>query len=256
MVEVARFAGKYLRPPLTQWMEHVETKREVRKRLRHTGYGGLKGDASEKTHWVKWFGYADARYLPLKIHDGNWIAIKTTRKTGWLSCGQSLEEEDYCNADARCPNVIGGQVADDCYGEKFQIQTTKHGPIKFDKIGEPNCNYCCLGGDFSCCEICDKGRMLYNKKIAFKYAKVKSKRGGVTFWLSKYYQDHRQPEADKLYTMPCPGKTFTKRDIPRCGDEVFSIYKYFLKDNYLRNGDRLFIEEIGEVFLLQQYYGV
>ena len=163
----------------------------------------------------------------------------------WLSCWGSIKDKDYCNAEAKCPAVWGGQSASSCYGEKFQIQTTSGGPIKFEHYG----------GNLILSRM-----LMIDNKIAFYYAKNEHGRtrddDAKYFWLSKYYQDKTAKAANYLYTMPCPGKTFTKQDISRCRDEVFSIYKYNLKDGYLRNGDRILIEEIGEVFLLQQYYGV
>ena len=64
----------------------------------------------------------------------------------------------------------------------------------------------------------------------YLYINYATKENGKTrdkssyYWLSKYFQDEKKA-ADDLYTMKCPGKVFTKDDVPRCGNEVFSIFK-------------------------------
>ena len=205
--EAVKVADKYLRSSLIQWMDHVENKREVRNRLRHTGLDLV--DASKTSHWINWFGYLEARFLPLKISDGDWIAFKVEDRqesfrsdwTGlkWLSCWGSVRDEDYCNIKANCPAVAGGQAASSCHGEKFQIQTTSHGPIKLNNRGA-------------------------NNKIAFKYAKS-DKRGGGTFWLSKHYLPNigKTDYQEYIYTMPCPGESFTQHEISECNEEVYEL---------------------------------
>lgn len=233
--EVNRLYVKYLRSPLIQWMDHVETKREVRKRLLHTGLEGEE-PSSEKSQWIDWLGYNQARYLPLKIHDGNWIALKTL-KPKWLSCWNSIHGEAYCHENAGCLGVDGGQAASSCPSEKFQIQTTSHGPIKLSYGNR-------------------------NDKIAFYYDRHDSKRGGGNFWLSAYYRP-------KIYTMRCIGTSFTQEDISRCDKEVFAIkvavnggvVEHKEQKNliqHLRNGDYITIYWSGifpltQGFLLQQY---
>ena len=94
-----------------------------------------------------------------------------------ISISNSVKDEDYCNIKANCPAVAGGQAASSCHGEKFQIQTTSHGPIKLNNRGA-------------------------NNKIAFKYAKS-DKRGGGTFWLSKHYLPNigKTDYQEYIYTM-------------------------------------------------------
>ena len=244
-------AEKYLRLPLIQWMEHVETKPEVRKRLGHINKK-KEVPSGEKSQWIDWLGYKQAKYLPLKIHDGDWIALKTKSGAGWLSCWGSVKDEDWCSKSATCPSVDGNQAASDCHGEKFQIQTTSHGPIKLYPRDRPD-----IHGNVK------------NDEIAFFYSKSEEQRGGGYFWLSTWY-DHG------LYTMPCPGKSFTKSDIPKCKYEVFTIFasipsgaKEKIPDDgkyleYLRNGDFVGIYGYDHDspndklygFLLQQYRGV
>merc|ERR1712029_757861 len=99
-------------------MEHVENKREVRKRLRHTRRGPRPNLGFDKSTWIAWFG-RNAKYLPLKIHDGDWIAFKILNEAGkslgrhqsgkWLSCWGSIKNTDYCNAEAKCPNAWGAK---------------------------------------------------------------------------------------------------------------------------------------------------
>jgi len=229
-VRVAEQAGEDLRPSLIEWIEAVETKTEVRKRLSHKGLNSQPSD--DPSQWDR-LGL-DKKYLPLKISDGDWIAMKAPffGPSSWLSCYNSISNEDYCGL-RKCPNVAGNQDANECNSEKFQIQSTAHGPIKFES------------------------------KIALKYWDWDcSGRGEGTYWLSTYYGKHLL----YLYTMPCVGSTFNKHDISRCGSEVFTIEQGYIsisstissilslfagqelgkegKDNYLRNGDFVHIPEM------------
>lgn len=229
-VRVAEQAAEDLRPSLIEWIEAVETKTEVRKRLSHRGLHSQPSD--NPSQWDR-LGL-DKTYLPLKISDGDWIAMKVPEvmfdsngPSNWLSCYNSISNEDYCFL-RKCPNVAGNQDANECNSEKFQIQTTAHGPIKFES------------------------------KIALKYWDwdCSEGRGEGTYWLSTYYGNI----IFKFYTMPCVGSTFTKHDISRCGSEVFTIkqgYQSYInifnflslsqelgKDKYLRNGDYVQIPEM------------
>jgi len=227
-VQVAEQAAEDLRPSLIEWIEAVETKTEVRKRLSHKGLNSQPSD--NPSQWDR-LGL-DKKYLPLKISDGDWIAMKAPffGPSSWLSCYNSISNEDYCGFRA-CPNVAGDQGANQCHGEKFQIQSTAHGPIKFES------------------------------KIALKYWDwdCSAGRGEGTYWLSTYYGKYLL----FLYTMPCVGSTFNKHDISRCGSEVFTIKQGYIslsnifsflslfagqelgkEGKYLRNGDYVRIPEM------------
>lgn len=220
---VAKSAAEDLRPTLVEWIEAVETNTEIRERLRliHKGLDRKPSDSSSQ--WAT-LG-VNRKYLPLKISDGDWIAMKflfRREEASWLSCYQSITEEDYCSYRA-CPNVGGNQGANECKSERFQIQSTAHGPIKF-------------GG-----------------KYAFKYWDwdCSEGRGKGTYWLSTAYGVWKKSGGVKyndvlhrLYTMPCLGSDFTKHDIAGCGAEVFTFTPRAKGAKYLRNGDNIHINEI------------
>lgn len=247
-----------LRPTIVMWIEAVETKSEVRRRLRHKGIAIQPSD--DWTQWDDLLGWEDRQYLPLKISDGDWISMKLTvthRRTyggssnfipnsgdsSWLSCKNSIAEEDYCTY-RKCPALDGNQGANECKGERFQIQSTAHGPIEF------------------------------GEKIAFKYWDwdCSEGRGHGTYWLSKRSEPNRDRPA-KLYTMPCPGGSFTKNDLDRCDSETFTLkrgpknsyasynYPSYPYAKYLRNGDLVNINEIfsssfhyeGIAFIMRAY---
>ena len=232
---VAKFAAEQLRPSVIAWMEAVERKREVRKRLRHKGLDEKPSDG--KSQWINMVGKKNAKYLPLKISDGDWVALKGTSRY-WLGCWNSIRDEDYCNTKATCPGVIGGRGNNVCNGERFQIQTTRHGPIRLTNN--------------------------HNDKIAFRYWDWDcSSRGRGTYWLSSYH------DPAGLYTMPCVGSSFSDGDISRCVYEVFDIEVLTAPDGkyfpYLRNGDYIwfkgadgFNQDKRRVFfrgfLLEQYH--
>jgi len=213
-VRVAEKAAEDLRPSLIEWIEAVETKTEVRKRLSHKGLNSQP--SVDPSQWDR-LGL-DKTYLPLKISDGDWIAMKVpfifpfhSGPSSWLSCHSSITNSDYCELK-KCPNVAGNQAANHCNSEKFQIQSTAHGPIKFES------------------------------KIALKYWDwdCSAGRGEGTYWLSTYYGKYLL----YLYTMPCIGSTFNKHDISRCGSEVFTIKQGGKEGKYLRNGDYVRIPEM------------
>ena len=239
---VAKSAAEDLRPTLVEWIEAVETNTEIRERLRliHKGLDRKPSDFSSQ--WAT-LG-VNRKYLPLKISDGDWIAMKfLSRKeegsASWLSCYQSITEEDYCSYRA-CPNVGGNQGANECKSERFQIQSTAHGPIKF-------------GG-----------------KYAFKYWDwdCSEGRGKRTYWLSTAYGVWRESDwygkwydvYTRLYTMPCLGSDFTKHDIAGCEHEVFTFTPRAKGAKYLRNGDNIHINEILEfpskssAFIMRQFH--
>jgi len=226
-VRVAEKAAEDLRPSLIEWIEAVETKTEVRKRLSHKGLNSQP--SVDPSQWDR-LGL-DKTYLPLKISDGDWIAMKVplffpfnSGPSSWLSCHSSITNSDYCELK-KCPNVAGNQAANHCNSEKFQIQSTAHGPIKFES------------------------------KIALKYWDwdCSAGRGEGTYWLSTYYGKH----LSYLYTMPCIGSTFNKHDISRCGSEVFTIKQGGKGGKYLRNGDYVRIPEMtnSQIGKLEGSYG-
>jgi len=237
---VAKQAAEDLRPTLLEWMKAVENNPKIRKRLRHKGLPSQPSD--DESQWWERLGL-DRTYLPLKISDSDWISMKiaSTHKkkccgighcdfcsvtiggsSSWISCWKSISEEDYCQLRT-CPHIAGGQSANECTGERFQIQTTHNGPIKF------------------------------NDRIAFKYWDwdCSKGRGRGTYWLSTTHGT----ASDKLYTQTCVGSVFTESDIRRCKNEVFTIERgHVSQEKYLRNGDYVHIKGIRDSgFMMKQY---
>lgn len=254
-IDVAEKAAVELRPTLIKWIEAVETKPEIRRRLglRFRFFRDNSQPSDDSSQWNIAGKYK--QYLPLKISDGDWIAYKITdwwlqsadclpasamsggctsnkkydRQIAgpetWLSCYKSIEGQDYCSTRT-CPSVSGNQGSNQCSGERFQIQSTVNGPINYDR------------------------------KIALKYWDWDcSARGKGTYWVSRYYGGYALDDM-KLYTMPCLGSVFSENDISSCKNEVFTIKNQFSpkKAKYLRNGDFVNIYGIRRGFVMKQFH--
>jgi len=226
-VKVADMAARDLRPMLIKWMEAVEQKPEVRKRL------GLNSQPSYSLlEWIR-LGIK-LKYLPLKIFNGDWIGIKQTEvsywqtqdcgggygvigcggyyweqstRSGpntWLSCRGSIKKSRYCSSE-QCP-------------ASFYITTLPLGIslTRDDRLGDEYCNE-----RWFQVESTNYGPVKYDGKFALKYLDwvTRNGRGKGTYWLSTYYGT----SSSSLYTMPCPGKKFGNHDVSNCKNEVFEF---------------------------------
>merc|ERR1719228_1318139 len=214
-----------LKPALVSWMNMVSNNKKISKRVQKAS----KYNIYNKDGSINWWNVKDEHGsekeggirragLPIPIENDSWVSLKCSGgcENRWISCWGSIKNDDYCSLSS-CPGVYGNIKDGQCLGEKFKIESTHNGPIK------------------------------YGRHVAFKYWdwKCDKARGKGTYWLSIWNTDYETCSKDKLlngntnlYTRTCPGKTFSSGDVKGCKNEAFIInHSYAQLDGTLRNGD-------------------
>ena len=210
------YAAKNLKPALIKWMEMISDSKKISKRVQTAS----KYKIFDSNGNIDWWDVRDKHGsskeegirragLPIPIWDDTWVSLKCHCDGRWISCWDSIKEDDYCSLKD-CPGVYGNIKDGQCGGEKFKIQSTTTGTIKYG--GYVGFKY----WDWKC----DKGR------------------GKGTYWLSRW--DNDEPicgrSGTNLYTRTCPGEQFSKSDLKGCKNEQF-ILGWLTDGEMLRNGD-------------------
>ena len=147
--------------------------------------------------------------LPIPIENDTWVSLKCGPCGRWISCWDSIKEDEYCSLK-NCPGVYGNIKDGECVGEKFKIESTSGGIIK------------------------------YGSYVAFKYWywKCDKGRGKGHYWLSRWDNDESicGRKGTNLYTRTCPGNFFSTSDVKKCKNEQF-VLSWWADGEPLRNGD-------------------
>jgi len=227
-----------LKPALVSWMDMVTNNRKISERVQKAAKRKIYNDDDS----INWWRVRDEHGsenegvkragLPIPIENDSWVSLKCpecSEENNWISCWGSIKDDDYCYLSS-CPGVYGNMKDGECLGEKFKIESTHNGPIK------------------------------YGRHVAFKYWdwKCDKARGKGTYWLSIWSKDKAycgtQVWKTTRYTRTCPGKTFSSRDIQSCHNEQFIIsYRWTPLDDTLRNGDYANLKDLGSCHIMTQF---
>eukprot|EP00090_Calanus_glacialis_P001052 TRINITY_DN10750_c0_g1_i1.p1 TRINITY_DN10750_c0_g1~~TRINITY_DN10750_c0_g1_i1.p1 ORF type:complete len:440 (-),score=64.05 TRINITY_DN10750_c0_g1_i1:101-1420(-) len=210
------YAAKNLKPALIKWMEMMSNNKKISKRVQTAS----KFDIFDSAGNIDWWNVNDKHGsskekgirragLPIPIENDTWVSLKCGPCGRWISCWDSIKEDEYCSLK-NCPGVYGNIKDGLCVGEKFKIESTSGGFIK------------------------------YGSYVAFKYWywKCDKGRGKGHYWLSRWDNDESicGRKGTNLYTRTCPGNFFSTSDVKKCKNEQF-ILSWWADGEPLRNGD-------------------
>merc|ERR1711936_348184 len=191
------YAARNLKPALINWMDMISNNKKISKRVQKAS----KYKIYDKNGNIDWWDVRDQHGssneegirragLPIPIEDDTWVSLK-------------------CYGGG-CPGVYGNIKDEQCTGEKFKIQSTETGPIK------------------------------YGRHVAFRYWdwECDKGRGKGFYWLSRWKNDKAPCSGGEtnLYTRTCPGFEFSDSDLKRCKNEQF-VLGWWPNGQVLRNGD-------------------